>query len=248
MKSQAVLFWLGLLFLFCGIATCWAAWGWLRATGPEDSISSHVVVDQDAKKPDLIPLERFTLTDQQGQEFCSDDLLGKVWICSFFYSSCPSICKMQNAMVAKLQQDYQDHDVHFVSITCDPNTDTPAVLAAYSQMFSANPERWHFLTGNFDYIQRIGPMMETVVKEETHSDRLFVVDRQGKKRGGFRSTQPEQFAELKNQVDQLLSQPVEQQTGSTAVEEEIEEEVEASGGETDGAVPGDEEEALADQV
>jgi cytochrome oxidase Cu insertion factor (SCO1/SenC/PrrC family) len=123
---------------------------------------------------------------------------------------------MQNSMVAMLQVDYRNAGVHFVSITCDPATDTPARLAKYGQAFGADPQRWHFLTGDFGYIQRIGLMFETVVKKETHSDRLFVVDRQGKNQGGFRSTLPEQFAELKNLVDQLLSLPVEEPVGDPA--------------------------------
>ena len=115
---------------------------------------------------------------------------------------------MQNTAVAGLQRDFEGKDVHFVSITCDPKTDTPQVLAEYGKFFHADPRHWHFLTGDFPYIQRIGPMMQTVVQEEIHSDRLFVVDRAGKLRGNFRSSQPEQLAALKTLVDDLSRQPV----------------------------------------
>jgi protein SCO1/2 len=211
MRNRAAVFWLAVLFLFAGAITCWTAWRMLgRASGLEPVVSSQVPDKAGAAARTLVGVDRltaFTLTDQRGEAFQSAQLVGKVWIASFFYTSCPSVCRMQNSQVANLQRDYQtDEDVHLVSITCDPVRDTPATLAQYAELFGANPDRWHFLTGDFELIKAIGQLMKTSVEQAVHSDRLFVIDRQGIVRGGFRSTEPEQMAELKTMVGRLLAE------------------------------------------
>jgi protein SCO1/2 len=173
-------------------------------------------------------LTEFTLTDQHGQPFESKSLQGKVWVASFFFANCPQICRMQNMQVAKLQNKYADRGVELVSITCDPQRDTPAALASYAEMFNAEAEHWHFLTGDLLYIRRIGAeIFQVAVEEETHSDRLLVIDRDGKIRGTYRATKPEQFAALESTLDELLE-----------ATEDVDAEGEAGGaveGEADGA-------------
>lgn len=221
--SRTVMGWLVVLFVFSGAMTCWTAWRLYRgdlgaAAGSERDSDIHATSAAKA----LEPLDDFTLTDQQGKPFHSRDLRGKVWIASFFYTSCPSVCRMQNMQVADLQRDYEGSDVHFVSVTCDPETDTPSVLANYAAMFSANPQRWHFVTGDFDYIERLGPKMQTTVKKEVHSDRLFVLDRQGHVRGSFRANESSQIVELKRLVDRLRDEPPTQLAEGSAGEDEVE--------------------------
>ena len=202
MKSRAVVFWLAVLFLFSGAMTFWIGWRMMGRASEATTARQSGTFKQ---------LTDFTLTDQHGVPFHSRTLSGKVWIASFFFTNCPSACRMQNTQVANLQRDYRDADVHFVSMTCDPDRDTPAALSQYAHLFGANPDRWHFLTGNLDDIKSIGQLLQTTVEAEMHSDRLFVIDREGKTRGGFRSTQPEQFSDLKTLVDELLAGRPEQE-------------------------------------
>jgi len=77
------------------------------------------------------------------------DLQGLVWISNFFYTHCPDTCPLQSARMARLQGDFADErDVRLVSISVDPEHDTPAVLRDYAQRFGADAERWLFLTGD----------------------------------------------------------------------------------------------------
>jgi cytochrome oxidase Cu insertion factor (SCO1/SenC/PrrC family) len=98
----------------------------------------------------------FDLIERSGQRVTRNDLLGLVWVVNFFYTSCPDTCPLQSATLARLQRDFaDDRDVRLVSISVDPEHDTPAVLQDYAQRFGADPERWLFLTGDKAAIYRL---------------------------------------------------------------------------------------------
>jgi len=148
------------------------------------------------------PLEQFTLTDQFGKPFDSDSLRGKVWVASFFFTNCPAVCWRLNQTLAAIQETDPNRDVRYVSITCDPDNDTPEALLKYAEHFKANPARWTFLTGPMKLIQRIGQdFFQISVEKGAHTDRACVVDRNGKVRGRFRLTEPDQVEMLKKLLD-----------------------------------------------
>jgi protein SCO1/2 len=154
------------------------------------------------------PLKEFALTDSGGKEFKSQELTGKVWVVSFFFTRCASNCRALNMQVAELQRDYGERGLQMVSISCDPKYDTPKVLADYAEMYNAKPDQWRFLTGDLAYIKRVGDdMFQLPLKEKYHEDQLVVVDRDGKMRGNFHVRQPEQFDRLKRLLDELLAEP-----------------------------------------
>ncbi len=79
-----------------------------------------------------------------------------MWIVNFFYTECPDTCPLQSAHMARLQDELaHEPDVRLVSISVDPEHDTPEVLAAYATRYGADPERWLFLTGPKDAIYRL---------------------------------------------------------------------------------------------
>jgi cytochrome oxidase Cu insertion factor (SCO1/SenC/PrrC family) len=91
----------------------------------------------------------FSLTDQSGRALRRADLAAKVWIASFIFTTCPDECPLMTAEIARLQKDLAGvPDLRFVSISVDPERDTPAVLARYANDLQADPERWFFLTGD----------------------------------------------------------------------------------------------------
>jgi protein SCO1/2 len=201
--NRALLFWLAILLTFAG---CFGLWfgvrGMLEPAATEENSAAGVSA-LTGSEPEMT---EFTLTDQVGREFDSRDLAGKVWAGSFFFTRCPQICVQQNNQVAKLQQEFAGRGLELVSITVDPEFDQPHKLAAYAQRFNADPQHWHFLTGDLDYIQRIGrEYFQVMVEEETHTDRVLVFDRQGKMQGAFRATVPDQFQDLLELLDELLA-------------------------------------------
>jgi cytochrome oxidase Cu insertion factor (SCO1/SenC/PrrC family) len=172
------------------------------------SVNDAEAATPKAKAPPRL-IAPFTLTDQTGQPFDTSSLRGKVWVASFFFVSCPSICVRLNQALANLQLTEPASEVHFVSITCDPENDTPEMLDRYARHFKADPRRWTFLTGDLAEIQKIGvERFQVGVEKGTHSDRVFAIDRAGYIRGNFRVTEPEQLDKLKALLAKLEAEPV----------------------------------------
>lgn len=103
----------------------------------------------------------FTLTDQLGRTFNSDDIRGKVAIATFVYTSCTDICPLLSLQLQQLQERLRQDGllgdrVQLLSFTVDPERDTPTVLRAYAERHRADPDAWRFLTGPKE---RIEPMV-----------------------------------------------------------------------------------------
>ena len=125
---------------------------------------------QDASK-ESVAQKYFTdveLTDQDGRKlhFYSDVLKGKTVIVNAFFTTCTSVCPPMNRNMEKIQAALGDRvgkDVFLVSISVDPEIDTPAVIKEYSKKFHAKPG-WLFLTGkkeNVDWaLYKLGQYVE----------------------------------------------------------------------------------------
>jgi len=98
----------------------------------------------------------FALIERSGRQITLADLRGKVWIVYFFYTECPDTCPLQSTRMAWLQDELApEPDVRLVSISVDPEHDTPEVLVEYAARYGADPDRWLFLTGPKDAIYRL---------------------------------------------------------------------------------------------
>ena len=118
---------------------------------------------------------------------------------------------MLNMKVAELQRDFGSRGVRFVSISCDPDVDTPQVMARYAHMFNADANHWLFLTGDLQYTRRIGQDMFNVsVSKRAHSEQLIVIDAEGQSRGVFLAFQEDQFQRVKALLDELLKESEEE--------------------------------------
>lgn len=206
--NKAIIFWLALLFLFCGGAVIWAGYKYSVRTG--SGLDGHAESPDGAKQP-YVPdgglLETFALTDRSGKQVRSQDFDGKVQVVSFFFSSCPSVCRQQNRQVETLVKEFGPQGVKFVSITCDPDTDTPPVLAEYARQFHSPGDQWYFLTGELNYLRRVGAEIYMLpVDKQVHSEKLIVVDRWGKIRGRYHWGEAAGMAEMKRMLTKFLAE------------------------------------------
>ncbi len=148
--------------------------------------------------PDIHTVPDFSLTECNGRTLRRDDLLGKVWVASFIFTRCGGACPQVVHNMARLQDELaKEPDFRLVTITVDPEYDTPQLLCAYAKAHGANPERWYFLTGEqrpiYDLIQHgflLGVEQSqgtarTPGNEVIHSTRIALVDRAGHVRGLF---------------------------------------------------------------
>ncbi len=76
--------------------------------------------------PLIFPFPISNLTERSGRTVTLADLRGKIWVANFFYAMCPGPCPVVNGRIAALQDDLLKNDgVRFVSISTDPDSDTP---------------------------------------------------------------------------------------------------------------------------
>jgi len=119
------------------------------------------------------------LINQDGKKvhFYTDVLKGKTVVVNAFFTTCTSVCPPMNRNMEKIQEllgDRVGKDVFFVSITVDPDVDTPARLKDYAKKFHAGPG-WMFLTGkkeNLDWaLYKLGQYVENKDDHKT----IFII-------------------------------------------------------------------------
>jgi protein SCO1/2 len=154
----------------------------------------------------------FQLTNQQGQPFGSSQLTGRIWIADFIFTSCRGPCPIISTRMSELQKPLRDTDVHLVSFTVDPDTDTPEVLRNYAEKLQAQPGRWDFLTGPkaalYD-LSRNGFKLGVSDGSEAegvpvHSTRLVLIDWQGVIRGYYDALAPDGVTKVLADASHLL--------------------------------------------
>lgn len=151
----------------------------------------------------------FRLMDARGQAFDSSRLNNKVWIAAFFFTTCSGICPIMTKNLKSLQDRYRSYpDVAFVSISVNPEQDTPPALAEYARKYGADTERWHFLTGAREDITRVavqGFKVGSVDEPIFHSASFILVDRRGRIRGYYEGTRREAVERLSKDLVQLYA-------------------------------------------
>jgi protein SCO1 len=150
------------------------------------------------QKPDLPRFRQvpeFQLTERSGRTVTLADLKGKIWVADFIYTTCPGPCPMISSRLSQMQEQALANDaVRFVSISVNPEQDTPEVLREYAKQFEASPDRWLFLTGEKNAVRSLitnGFMLTALdqtgegVEPVAHSTKLVLVDRKGRIRGFY---------------------------------------------------------------
>lgn len=152
----------------------------------------------------------FSLLNRDGRQIGLGDLAGSSWVANFIFTRCRISCPRMTAIMVRLGEALPGESrINRVSISVDPEHDTPEVLQAYAESFGVSDERWLFLTGEREIIYplmiegfRLGvdasPPPEMVSEDEPilHSTRLVLVDGRGEIRGYYDGFQGEDFERL----------------------------------------------------
>jgi len=129
----------------------------------------------------------YTLRNYDGKDINLESLKGKVILLGFIYTHCPDICPMITQNMKEVRNKLKRKDVVFLSITIDPQRDDPKTLSDYRKIYDINWTDWYFLTGDSATIDEITSKMgiekaKYKVGETyflSHTDRLFVIDKDG---------------------------------------------------------------------
>jgi protein SCO1 len=132
----------------------------------------------------------FVLLNQDGARFDSAKLRGKIVAIDFIYTTCTDVCPLFTANFAHLQRALnKEHadDVFFISITTDPEVDSPKVLKAYAQRYGAEFINWAFVTGTEEQLKAVWKGLDIRVIRKgrglvQHTSLTTILDRQGIRR------------------------------------------------------------------
>ena len=183
------------------------AWLLFAALALAIPIAPMLVARRPSMLPRLADLPQFSLTDQRGRLFGRDDLRGKVWVANFVFTSCSDACPRLTRQMRTLQDRLDPHGrIGLLSISVDPDRDTPERLRQYGETYGAREDLWHFLTGSPTEIERTvvkgfkiamakvppaqaGPQTDDELRAEAidilHGDRFVLVDSDARIRGYY---------------------------------------------------------------
>ena len=134
--------------------------------------------DKQAAKPKMV-IPDVPVLDQHGNalHFYTDLIKGKTVAINFIFTNCTTICPPLAATFARLQKEMGDKigkDVHLISISVDPVTDTPERLKAWGAKFKAGPG-WTFVTGEKQEMDKLlNALGAAVSKREDHTPAMII--------------------------------------------------------------------------
>jgi protein SCO1/2 len=140
--------------------------------------------------PVNVKASEFILTDQDSRRFDSAQLRGKVVVLNFIFTTCTDVCPLFTANLTQLQRKLNGrfaNDIFFVSITTDPEIDSPQVLKAYAQRHGAELKNWAFVTGPESELKRVWKSFGVQVIRKgrglvQHTSLTTIIDREGIRR------------------------------------------------------------------
>jgi protein SCO1/2 len=191
----------GVLLVVAAMSSFWVA---LRASQTHEEL------------PVLATVPDFALTEASGRTVTRQDLAGKPYVVDLVFTSCGGICPLMSATMSRLVGSAAAlPNVRFVSISVDPQNDTPQALTAYAERFKADRARWLFLTGEQSAVRKLAieglklPLADgdPAQGEDAilHSQRFVLVDAQSQVRGTYDVRDPEGMLRLRGDLERLAT-------------------------------------------
>ncbi len=171
------------------------------APAPEPVAPPSLTASFPQELPLIAEAPDFELTDQDGARIRLSDHRGKIVLMNFIYTSCPTACQLQNLDFRNIRNGLDEAsrlELALVSMSFDPEVDTPQVLKEYAQARGFYGPGWHFLTGSPEEVAAItdiyGVVYQLVPPEEhmhpdgeahphgrgfSHMNQAFLIDREG---------------------------------------------------------------------
>ncbi len=175
--------------------------------------------DRNPPLPVITTLPDFALLSSTGETVGRDDLLGHPWVADLMFTSCAGVCPRMTTEMSRLEESAGDiPNTKFVSISVDPERDTPEVLAAYAKKLDVVRDRWFFLTGDRAAIYELASSGLLLPAQEgdpdqgqdavIHSSRFVLIDSEGRVRGFYDSRENDALLRLRNDMRRVDDAPV----------------------------------------
>lgn len=160
----------------------------------------------------------FRFTTQDGLPFTDRDMLGKVTVVHYFFTTCKGICpKMNNNMRTVYEEFKNETDFLILSHTCNPGTDSVPQMKHYADSMNVNTSRWLFVTGRKDSLYQMARSayllddpknnVEKIEDQFMHTQFFALVDKTGKVRGQvYDGLKQAELEKLKKDIRSLLAE------------------------------------------
>jgi len=174
-----------------------------------------------APLPVLRTISSMDLVDQAGEPVNLQTFRGQPWFANIIFTRCPGPCARMTQKMRQLQEALpaEASEVQLVSLTTDPDFDTPEVLSQYARKFQADTRSWKFLTGTKEEIVRVSTQEWLLVMLEKgeaerespndiflHSTLTVLMDGLGRIRGTYEILEEGQLEEALADLQRLLQE------------------------------------------
>lgn len=171
----------------------------------------------EVKLPVLGYVQPFSFTDQDGKVITQSNVMGKVYVAEYFFTTCKSICPKMNTNMKDVYTSLQDEpDFLILSHTVDPQTDSVGRMKVYADSLGASSSKWLFLTGSKDslyYAARVSYLLDdpknnnqNIADQFIHTQFFALVDKSGRVRKIYDGLKKNELAEMENDVKGLLKE------------------------------------------
>ena len=157
----------------------------------------------------------FVFVNQMGDSIRNEDVMGKVYVADFFFTTCPTICPIMKKEMLRVNEQFKTNpDFKILSHSIDPTHDTQEVLKDYAEKLGIeDASTWNFLTGDQEKIFEMGQTsyLTTAMADQQepggflHSGAFLLIDQQGRIRGVYDGTKSDQVDRLLNDIPKILN-------------------------------------------
>ncbi len=182
------------------------------------ALSSYTTWFDQSRLAKRSTVQPFHFINQDSASFTNADMLGKVCVVEYFFTTCAGICPKMNKNMKDIFEVYKnEHDFLIVSHTCQPEIDSIPLLKAYSRKMNADNKRWVFVTGKKEDLYKMARFsygvdnpknaVANVADDFIHTQFFALVDKNGNVRGGvYDGLKKDELEKLKVDIKDLLKE------------------------------------------
>ncbi len=160
-------------------------------------------------------VQNFKFTTQDGTAFTQQDVMGKVYVAEFFFTTCTGICPVMNNNMKKVYEKFRGNPGFLIlSHTCDPEKDSVATLKRYADSMQVDTRQWIFLTGRKDSLYKMARMsysiddpanyFNSIEDDFLHTQFWALVNRKGEVLGIYDGLKHKEINKLLKDIDAEL--------------------------------------------
>lgn len=164
-------------------------------------------------------IQDFSFVNQLGQTISQQEILGKVYVADYFFTTCQSICPVMTAQMKRVQDTFLNEPSFLIlSHTVWPEVDSIEQLRSYAKEKGVNAKKWHLLTGNKGELYKLARQSYFVLKpaeaqnlgdgnsDFIHTNNFVLIDRERRIRGYYDGTDTQDVDKLIGDIGILLKE------------------------------------------